>query len=228
MRAKNQHPRAIRSWVRREGRITRAQQRALERLWPRYGLDAIQTPDLDQVFGRNAPRTLEIGFGNGKSLAIMAEQEPATDFIGVEVHRPGIGHLLMKLAQRELTNVRVCNADALQVLNHCIPDRSLDRVLLFFPDPWPKKRHHKRRIVQPVFIEQVARKLVTGGVLHLATDWENYAEHMLEVMVRMPAFRNRAGTGEFSPRPHYRPVTKFEQRGQRLGHTVRDLIFERI
>ena len=228
MDTRNQHSGAIRSWVRREGRITRAQQRALETLWPRYGLDAIQTPDLEQVFGRNAPCTLEIGFGNGESLATMAEQEPATDFIGVEVHRPGIGHLLMKLAQRELTNVRVCNADALQVLNHCIPDRSLERVLLLFPDPWPKKRHHKRRIVQPAFIERVAGKLVTGGVLHLATDWENYAKHMLEVMARMPAFRNRAGSGEFSPRPHYRPLTKFEQRGQRLGHTVRDLIFERI
>jgi len=226
--ARDQHPRAIRSWVRREGRITRAQQRALERLWPRFGLDAIQSPDLDQVFCRNAPRTLEIGFGNGGSLATMAEQEPATDFIGVEVHRPGIGHLLMKLAQRELTNVRVCNADALQVLNHCIPDRSLDRVLLFFPDPWPKKRHHKRRIVQPAFLETCADRLEPGGAIHVSTDWANYAEHIDEAFASMPAFECAERREHDGDRPLNRPMTKFEKRGLRHGHRIVDWRFEKI
>jgi tRNA (guanine-N7-)-methyltransferase len=214
--------------VRREGRITRAQEQALERLWPRYGLEAGAPLDLDACFGRHAPRTLEIGFGNGASLAGMAGQEPAADFLGIEVHRPGVGHLLLAIAERELGNVRVICADAVQVLKDCLPDAALDRVLLFFPDPWPKKRHHKRRIVQPDFVELLARKLRPGGILHLATDWAHYAQHMLEVMADAASFRNRAGPGNYSPRPDYRPVTRFEQRGLRLGHGVRDLLFERI
>ena len=222
------HKREIRSFVRREGRITRSQQRALDELWPRYGLEASQHLDLDRLFGRRAARTLEIGFGNGASLAAMAEQEPDTDFIGIEVHRPGVGHLLLELERRGLENVRIICDDAVQVLKHCLPDATLDRVLLFFPDPWPKKRHHKRRIVQPAFIELLARKLKTGGTLHMATDWEDYAEHMLAVMEKAQGFRNCAGQGHFSPRPSYRPVTKFERRGQRLGHGVWDLLFERI
>ena len=223
----NPHSRTIRSFVRREGRITRAQEQALTRLWTRYGLEAVDI-DLDACFGRRAPRTLEIGFGNGETLASLADQEPATDFLGIEVHRPGIGHLLLALERRELDNVRVVCADAIQVLKTCLPDASLDRVLLFFPDPWPKKRHHKRRIVRPDFVELLARKLRTGGMLHMATDWEDYAQHMLEVMAGTPSFRNRAGPGNTSARPDYRPVTKFEQRGLRLGHGVRDLLFERI
>ncbi len=208
--------------------MTRAQQRALEELLPRYGLGTDTLIDPVAMFGRSAPLTLEIGFGNGESLAIMAAADPASDFIGIEVHRPGVGHLLLELEQRDIANVRVFTVDAVEVLEHCIPGHSLDRVLLLFPDPWPKKRHHKRRIVQPDFIRQLARKLVAGGILHMATDWENYAEHMLETMHAAPEFRNRAGVGNYSPHPAWRPVTKFERRGQRLGHGVRDLVFERI
>ena len=208
--------------------MTRSQQRALEELLPVFGLPPDEPVDAAAVFGRSAPLTLEIGFGNGESLATMAERDPAGDYIGIEVHRPGVGHLLLELERRELTNVRVLCGDAVVVVRHCLPDRSLDRVLLLFPDPWPKKRHHKRRIVQPAFVELIAGKLRPGGVLHMATDWEPYAEHMLEVLSSTTMLRNCAGAGRYSPRPDYRPVTKFERRGQRLGHGVQDLIFERI
>jgi tRNA (guanine-N7-)-methyltransferase len=220
--------RKIRSFVRREGRITAGQQRALQDLWPRYGLAADEPLDLTAIFGRSAPRTLEIGFGNGDALATMAGQQPDTDFIGIEVHRPGVGRLLQQLDEHELSNVRAMREDAVQILNTCFPDNSLDRLLLFFPDPWHKKRHHKRRIVQPGFIELLARTIKPGGILHMATDWEDYARHMLEVMEKSAAFRNCAGAGNHSPRPDYRPVTKFERRGQRLGHGVWDLLFERV
>ncbi len=220
--------RRIRSFVRREGRITAGQQRALKELWPRFGLETGTRLDLNAVFGRHAPRILEIGFGNGAALASMAENAPECDFIGIEVHRPGIGRLLLELESRGLVNVRIFREDAVQVLRDCIPDSSLNRLLLFFPDPWHKKRHHKRRIVQPAFLELVARKLMPGGILHMATDWENYAEHMLALGDASLAFRNCAGTGRYSARPDYRPVTKFEQRGQRLGHGVWDLLFERV
>jgi len=220
--------RKIRSFVRREGRITAGQQRALQDLWPRYGLAADQPLNLATIFGRRAPLTLEIGFGNGDALATMAGQQTDTDFIGIEVHRPGVGRLLQQLDEHELSNVRVMREDAVQLLNSCFPDNSLDRLLLFFPDPWHKKRHHKRRIVQPAFIELLARKIKPGGILHMATDWEDYARHMLEVMGESAAFRNCAGSGNYSPQPDYRPVTKFERRGQRLGHGVWDLLFERI
>lgn len=222
------HHRAIRSFVRREGRITRSQQRALDELLPVYGLPCGEPIDPATVFGRKAPLTLEIGFGNGDSLATMAAQDPAGDFIGIEVHRPGVGHLLLQLQRRELTNVRVMCDDAVQLIGQCLPDRSLDRVLLFFPDPWPKKRHHKRRIVQPPFLDLIAAKLKPGGILHMATDWEPYAQHMLDVLSRSAGFRNCAGPGRYSPRPDYRPETRFERRGQRLGHGVYDLLFERI
>ncbi len=220
--------RRIRSFVRREGRITPGQQRALQECWPRYGLEADARLDLAQVFGRDAPRTLEIGFGNGASLATMAAQQPQHDFIGIEVHRPGVGHLLQLIEEQGLGNLRLMREDAVQVLQHCIADDSLDRVLLFFPDPWHKKRHHKRRIVQPDFIELLASKIRHGGRLHMATDWEDYAQHMVEVMSGSTAFRNCAASGAFVPRPEYRPVTKFEQRGQRLGHGVWDLLYERV
>jgi tRNA (guanine-N7-)-methyltransferase len=208
--------------------MTRAQELALARLWPRYGLEPARLLDLDACFGRRAPRTLEIGFGNGEALACLAQREPGTDFLGIEVHRPGIGHLLLELERRELDNVRVICADAAEVLAHSLPEASLDRALVFFPDPWPKKRHHKRRIVQPAIIDQLARTLRPGGLLHLATDWKDYARHMLEVMAGMAPFRNLAGPGKAAPRPDYRPVTKFEQRGRRLGHGVWDLLFERL
>jgi tRNA (guanine-N7-)-methyltransferase len=224
----NQPARKIRSFVRREGRLTRGQQHALQELWPCYGLETSIRLDLDAVFGRTAPCTLEIGFGNGDALLTMAADQPQTDFIGIEVHRPGVGRLLRELEQCALTNVRVIREDAVPVLSACLPDDCLDRLLLFFPDPWHKKRHHKRRIVQPAFIELLANKIKRGGILHMATDWEHYAGHMLAVTGESTAFRNCAGRGNFSPRPDYRPTTKFEQRGLRLGHGVWDIMFERL
>ena len=221
------HRRTIRSFVRREGRITRGQQRALDELWPKYGIAQDGLADLEAVFGRAAPRTLEIGFGNGEALAEMAAEQPGQDFIGIEVHRPGVGHLLQLLEQRGIDNVRIVNADAIQMVDK-LPDQSLDRVLLFFPDPWHKKRHHKRRIVQPVFVQLLANKLKPGGILHMATDWQDYAEHMLAVMQNSDQFRNLAGSGRYADKPDYRPETKFEQRGRRLGHDVWDLVFERL
>jgi tRNA (guanine-N7-)-methyltransferase len=224
----NEHiTRKIRSFVRREGRITAGQRRALQQLWPCYGLSGDNLLDLDAVFGRAAPRIMEIGFGNGETLATLAENQPENDFIGIEVHRPGVGHLLQVLESRGLNNVRILCEDAVPVMQRRLPDRCLDRLLLFFPDPWQKKRHHKRRLVQSEFIELVADKLKPGGILHMATDWKNYAEHILAVMNASPTFSNCATNGSYSPRPAYRPVTKFEQRGQRLGHGVWDLLYER-
>ena len=222
------HARTIRSFVKREGRMTPAQRRALDVLLPRYGLSTNTMLEPFTVFDRSAPLILEVGFGNGESLATMATQDPASDFIGIEIHRPGAGHLLLELEEQRLRNVRIFIADAVEVLKCCIPDLSLKRVQLFFPDPWPKKRHHKRRLVQPEFIQQLACKLTPGGILHMATDWDNYARHMLETMNAVPEFRSCAGKDGYSPRPAYRPVTKFERRGQRLGHGVWDLLFERI
>ncbi|PAU62983.1 tRNA (guanosine(46)-N7)-methyltransferase TrmB [Pseudomonas indica] len=221
--------RTIKSFVMRAGRMTEGQQRGLEQGWPKYGLaleDGLR--DFDQVFGRQAPRTFEIGFGMGHSTLEMAAAAPEQDFIGVEVHKPGVGALLSGMQAQGLTNIRVYSCDALEVLRHCVADASLDRVLLFFPDPWHKKRHHKRRIVQPAFAELVRQKLKIGGVLHMATDWEPYAEHMLEVMQAAPGYRNLAQDGRFVPRPDDRPMTKFERRGERLGHGVWDLLFQRI
>jgi tRNA (guanine-N7-)-methyltransferase len=223
-----QQHRSIRSFVRREGRLTRGQQRALAVLWPQFGIDRGDSLlDLEALFGRAAPKVLEIGFGMGTSLAAMAAARPEWDFVGIEVHRPGVGTLLRQVEAQGLRNVRVICDDAVEVLKQRIPDASLDRVLLFFPDPWHKKRHHKRRIVQPDFVALVAIKLKPGGVFHLATDWEDYAEHMLAVVGASPAFRNLAGAGCYAPRSAERPLTKFEQRGRRLGHGVWDLLFER-
>ena len=221
--------RSIRSFVQRAGRITRAQQRALEELWPRYGITFMATVlDLDAVFGRSARRILEIGIGNGETLLDLAESRPEDDFLGIEVHRPGIGHCLLGIEARGLRNVRLIDHDAVEVLERQVPDSSLDEVLLYFPDPWPKKRHHKRRIVQPAFVALVAHKLKPGGTFRLATDWAPYSEHMLEVLSASAAFANRAPDGRFVPRPAARPLTKFERRGERLGHEVFDLEFERI
>ncbi len=220
--------RKIRSFVRREGRMTAAQQRALQELWPRYGIDSHTMIDPSALFGRSAPVTLEIGFGNGDTLLDMARASPESDFIGIEVHRPGVGRLLQALEEQHISNVRVMCDDAVEILQHNLPDHCLQRVLLFFPDPWHKKRHHKRRIVQPGFIGLLARKLQHGGILHMATDWENYAQHMLEVVSASSAFRNCAGPGHYSGKPAWRPTTKFERRGQRLGHGVWDLLFERV
>ena len=220
--------RTVRSFVRRQGRVTAAQERALEELWPRFGIEADGTPlDLDAVFGRHAPRVLEIGFGNGDTLAAMAAASPETDFLGIEVHRPGVGRLLHHVGQQGLTNVRVMCADAVEVLEKQIPDGALDAVHLYFPDPWHKTRHHKRRLVQPPFVERIRHKLKPGGHFHLATDWDDYARQMLAVLSAAAGFRNLSPSGDFVPRPSYRPLTKFEQRGARLGHGVWDLLFER-
>jgi tRNA (guanine-N7-)-methyltransferase len=221
--------RTVRSFVRRQGRVTAAQERAWDALWPRFGIGAGDEPmDFSQLFGRAATRVLEIGFGNGDSLAAMAAAHPDIDYLGIEVHRPGVGRLLYHVGALELGNVRVMCADAVEVLEKQIPDASLDAVYLFFPDPWHKTRHHKRRLVQPEFVERVRRKLKPGGHFHLATDWEDYARQMRAVLNAAPGFRNLSPTGDYVPRPDYRPLTKFEQRGQRLGHGVWDLLFERL
>jgi tRNA (guanine-N7-)-methyltransferase len=220
------HLRTIRSFVRREGRITRAQRRALDTLWPRFGIAANLALDFPTLFQRRVPVILEIGFGDGMALANMAEAHPENDYLGVEVHRPGIGSLLLQVEARALSNVRVVEGDAKLLLEHAIPDASLDAVHVFFPDPWPKARHHKRRLIQADFIGLVHRKLKPGGYLHLATDWEPYAEHMLAVLTEVSGFANTADG--YAPRPDYRPLTKFERRGQRLGHQVRDLVYRRV
>lgn len=220
--------RTIRSFVLRQGRITRGQRTAFIRLMPRYGLDPAHGAfDFTSSFGRAARRTLEIGFGNGEALLALARAQPGEDFIGIEVHRPGIGRLLLALDAEQLANVRVVCADAVEVLQRCVPDASLDAVLLFFPDPWPKKRHHKRRLVQAEFIALLAQKLKSGGRLQLATDWPDYAAQMLAVLNNSPAFSNCAADGGYAPRPAQRPPTKFERRGVALGHPVRDLAFVR-
>lgn len=220
--------RPIRSFVRRESRMTDAQQRALERLWPRYGIDiGDDMLDPDALFGRRASRVLEIGFGNGEALLAMATANPQNDYLGVEVHRPGVGHLLRELERHEITNVRVASTDVNDVLQR-LPDNTLDTVCLFFPDPWPKKRHHKRRLMQPDFAQLLRRKLVVGGLLCMATDWEDYAAHMLETLSHAQGFENTAGAALYAPRHAQRPLTKFERRGQRLGHVVRDFVFRRV
>jgi tRNA (guanine-N7-)-methyltransferase len=223
------HRRTIKSFVMRAGRMTEGQQRGLDQGGPLFILPLADAPvDFDAVFGRSAPRTFEIGFGMGHSLLEMAAAAPEQDFIGVEVHRPGVGALLNGVLAQGLKNVRVFDCDAIEVLKRCVADASLDRLLLFFPDPWHKSRHHKRRIVQPAFAELVRSKLKLGGILHMATDWEPYAEHMLEVMNVAPGYCNLAGDGRWVERPSERPVTKFERRGERLGHGVWDLKFERV
>lgn len=220
--------RHIRSFVRREGRLTKAQQRAIDVLGPKYMLDFDRQPlELDTLFGRQAPHYLEIGFGDGKSLAEMAAAQPEVDFLGVEVHRPGVGNLLQAVEMQSLTNVRVICADVVEVLNTMLADASLGKTLMFFPDPWHKKRHHKRRLLQADFVRLLQQKLTPGGIFHMATDWEDYATHMLAVMKAAPWFSNTSNDNTFVMRPAYRPLTKFEARGQRLGHGVWDLIFKR-
>lgn len=220
--------RRIRSFVRREGRLTPGQQRALDALWPRYGVEtSAEKLDLPALFGREAPTILEIGFGNGESLATIAEAHPEQNYLGIEVHRPGVGRLLQRVEEKELTNVRVMCADAVEVLSQQVPDDNLAGVYLFFPDPWHKKRHHKRRQVQPEWAQLIRQKLKQDGVLHMATDWQEYAVYMLEVMSQAEGFGNLSAEGDYVPQPDYRPLTKFELRGQRLGHGVWDLMFER-
>jgi tRNA (guanine-N7-)-methyltransferase len=217
-------PRTIRSFVLRTGRITIAQKQALDTLWPQYGIAPRDTIlDFAALFGRTAPLILEIGFGNGESLATMAEQNSNYDFLGIEVHSPGVGHLLQLLNTRQLHNVRLICDDAVEILMHNIPDSSLSGINLFFPDPWPKKRHHKRRIVQPEFVELIARKFKPGSLFHFATDWQEYMEHVTTVMSESESF---AKTEPDQALP--RPATKFQRRGQKLGHGVWDLVYRRL
>ena len=220
--------RAIRSFVLRQGRLTKGQQIALKHLWPIYGIEYAESKlNLPNLFERDAAITLEIGFGNGDSLATMAKAAPERNFLGIEVHRPGVGRLLHLINEYELSNVRVIHHDAVEILKQRIPSHSIDRIQLFFPDPWHKKRHHKRRIMQPEFIQQIHSLLVTGGIFHLATDWENYAQHMRKIMEASNNFQNLC-TSPFSTRPDDRPLTKFEKRGLKLGHGVWDLLYKAL
>lgn len=218
----------IRSYVMRVGRMTEGQRIAFDRYWEQLGLSLFDGPLVAAgVFGREAPLVLELGFGMGDSLLAMAAAEPDKNFIGIEVHPPGVGRLLNSAGQAGLKNLRVYMADAIDVLNDCIPDASLDRFQLYFPDPWHKKKHHKRRIVQPAFVRLLCKKLKPGGLIHMATDWENYAQQMHRVLAAEPLLENLAGFDVYSARPAFRPETKFERRGQRLGHGVWDLLYKR-
>ena len=218
--------RPVRSYVRRESRITPAQTRALAELWPRYGIALSGDIDPRAAFGREAPLVVDIGFGDGEALAIEAQQQPQLHFLGVEVHRPGVGRLLRRLAAAELDNVRVGIGDANDVLQR-LPDAGIARVQLYFPDPWPKKRHHKRRLLQPSFVELIARKLRPDGILHLATDWEDYAQQMLATCTAVPTLANVAAPERFVPRPASRPLTKYERRALAAGRGIADLQFRR-
>jgi tRNA (guanine-N7-)-methyltransferase len=218
--------RPIRSYVLRQGRVSNAQQRSLDILLPRFGIPySGEALDLDSAFGRTAPRILEIGFGMGESTAAIAEAHPESDYLAIEVHTPGVGSLLKLIGEHNLLNIRIIQHDAVEVLQHMIPDGSLNGVHIFFPDPWHKVRHKKRRLIQAPLVALLAQKLKPGAYLHVATDWQDYAEQVLAVLNAEPLLKNRAA--DYAPRPDYRPLTKFEQRGLRLGHGVWDLLFER-
>ena len=218
--------RHIRSYVLRQGRVSNAQQRACETLLPRYGVSFSEARlDLEKLFGRNAPKILEIGFGMGESTAVIAAAQPGNDYLGIEVHTPGVGNLLKLIDVQALTNVRIIQHDAVEVLRHMIAPGTLDGIHIFFPDPWPKNRHHKRRLIQAPLVSVLTEKLKPGGYLHAATDWHEYAEQILAVFAATPALKNTAA--DYAPRPEYRPRTKFEARGLRLGHGVWDIVFIR-
>jgi len=221
--------RQVRSFILRTGRLTKGQEKALAEQWPRYGIeDGESVLDFPQIFGRCAPITLEIGFGNGTSLAEMARNMPEQDFLGIEVHTPGVGHLLYLIDEWQLTNVRVMNSDAVNIIQQRIAAHSLSKVQVFFPDPWHKKRHKKRRLIQPDFISLLSSKLNANGKIHLATDWQDYAKNMVSVMESHPDFCNLSDTDSpYITRPAFRPKTKFEQRGVKLGHGVWDLLYQK-
>jgi tRNA (guanine-N7-)-methyltransferase len=221
-----QTPRRIRSFVLRAGRTTPAQERALDELWPTYGVDLSDAPlDLEALFGRAAPRCLEIGFGAGEVIGSLAETNSHIDYLGIEVHRSGVGRLLLRAHQGALKNLRVICHDAVDVLRDHVADASFDELLVFFPDPWHKKRHHKRRLIEPAFVSLAAAKLRARGILRLATDWQGYAEQMLEVCNANPALQSLSESSSYVPRPAFRPATRFERRGARLGHGVWDLAY---
>ena len=220
--------RKIRSFVLRKGRLTIAQQHALDELWPHYGIEHRETVLVfEDHFEREAEVIVEIGFGNGESTWRMAQQEPDKNFIGIEVHEPGVGQLLMALEEHAIENVRIFCGDAVPFLQNRIAADSLAGVRIYFADPWPKKRHHKRRLIQPAFVDQLARCIKKDGLLHMATDWQPYAEHILEVMQSRTDFVNLSPTGDYCERPEWRPYTKYEERGESLGHEVRDLLYRR-
>jgi len=222
-----EHRRQIRSFVLRQGRVSRAQRRAHTELLPVYGVPFSPIPlDLDRVFGRAAPRILEIGFGMGETTAAIAREHPENDYLGVEVHTPGVGSLLKRIAELHLENLRIVQHDAVEVVQHMIAPDTLDGVHVFFPDPWPKKRHHKRRLIQPAFVALLASRMKRGARVHACTDWEEYARQILEVLSAEPALKNTAPG--YASRPQARPETKFERRGLALGHRVWDLVFSRI
>jgi tRNA (guanine-N7-)-methyltransferase len=219
-------PRHIRSFVLRAGRVTQAQERALADLWPVFGVDFDgRTLDLDQVFGRSAPRCLEIGFGTGEVIGSLSKAHPETDHLGIEVHRSGVGRLLLQAREQNLSNLRIVCHDAVEVLRSAVPDHSFDTILIFFPDPWHKKRHHKRRLIDTAFVATLAEKLRPGGVLRLATDWEAYAEQMRTVCNACESLASQSPEGGYVQRPDFRPMTRFERRGERLGHGVWDLAY---
>jgi tRNA (guanine-N7-)-methyltransferase len=218
--------RHIRSYVLRQGRVSQAQRRAVDDLLPTFGIPYAAIPlDFDALFGRKAPRVLEIGFGMGETTAEIAAANPQVDYVGIEVHTPGVGGLLRLIEAQRLSNIRIIQHDAMEVVQNMIPPASLAGVHVFFPDPWPKKRHHKRRLIQPAFAALLASRLQPGGYLHAATDWDEYAAQMLTVLSAEPLLENTAAS--FAPRPSYRPQTRFESRGLRLGHAVRDVVFRR-
>lgn len=230
--SENTQHRRIRSFVLRQGRLTKGQERALETGWPSYGVDYRQTMlDLSQLFGRgDSKKILEIGFGMGDATAQIAQTLPDSDFLAVEVHTPGVGSLLKLIQEQALTNIRIVQHDAVEVLQNMLPDASLDGVHIFFPDPWHKKRHHKRRLIQAEFVKLLCSKLKIGGYLHVATDWQEYAEWVLEVLHAEPQLQNMAAkeSNGYAEKPEYRPLTKFENRGLKLGHGVWDLVFTRV
>ncbi|MCG6503467.1 tRNA (guanosine(46)-N7)-methyltransferase TrmB [Kingella sp. SNUBH-2017] len=218
--------RGIKSFVLRQGHMTAAQQRAIDENWPQFGLDFQAAPvDLNAAFGRDNPKVLEIGFGMGTATAEIAQRLPEKDFLAIDVHGPGVGNLLKLIAENQITNIRVMRHDAVEVVESMLGESSLDGIHIFFPDPWHKKRHNKRRLIQAPFVAKLLPKLKSGGYIHLATDWQEYAEQMLEVLSSFAELQNTAA--DYAPTPSYRPETKFEARGKRLGHGVWDLVFEK-
>lgn len=219
---------SLRSYVLRQGRMTKSQSRALDMYWSEFGIEVTDRLNFKEIFSNDKPIVVEIGFGMGQSLAEMALTQPQWNFIGIEVFPPGVGALLQKIKEQQITNIRIMKSDAKDILKELVDDNSLDRIHIFFPDPWPKKRHHKRRLIQPDFIEIIEQKLKSDGKLHLATDWLPYAEHMLDVLNSARTLENsQTDENPFINRPNYRPMTKFELRGEKLGHQVKDLIFSK-